>query len=276
MSHHLPELPSETWATIFEFLIQETVPKYILFISSRPHTFRWLNNGRGRSNSYTWTQVTHVCQYWRDCALAAPILWTYIDTYNVEVADIFLERSQSSPIKVSLRKRCPDLFVERLLPHTERLEWLSLDEPNCKSYAMKRLLSAPTPMLKTFRYTGPSMGVFRQPSFDMSRVQSLVLKGGDFPGWDWHRLDLKSDINMEEILRLLMANPQLRHGKIEANNPTLPRWEGGPQIVELKCLHRLNVICPDENQRQWTEDFTARLSVPGRISTPWSRVLSRP
>ena len=71
--------------------------------------------------------VTHVCRGWRDLFISSSSLWTQLDCTHVEKTRIYVERSKSSPLDISIRDE--DFFSDAFLltiPHLSRLRSLSL------------------------------------------------------------------------------------------------------------------------------------------------------
>ncbi|EIW57220.1 uncharacterized protein TRAVEDRAFT_72384 [Trametes versicolor FP-101664 SS1] len=47
-------------------------------------------------------RITHVCRYWRDVALHSPALWSHIALMHPAAVEVFLARSQTLPLRISV------------------------------------------------------------------------------------------------------------------------------------------------------------------------------
>ena len=96
--------------------------------------------------------LTHVCRTWREAFISRSSLWTDFDRLDGEKARVYLERSGSSPINLSLDLNkgislCDPLF--QIIPHaTGRLESLLIKGMPEKIPAVTPYLSRPAPLLR--------------------------------------------------------------------------------------------------------------------------------
>lgn len=75
--------------------------------------------------------LTHVCRGWREWLIADPSLWTYLDCTNVDKTRIYIERSKSSGLEVSLSRDEDTVYLEDafrlVIPHIGRLQSLTVN-----------------------------------------------------------------------------------------------------------------------------------------------------
>lgn len=151
---------------------------------------------------YEWVRVTHVCRYWRDVALQAPLLWSHIIlTKNIECINAFLARSQQAPLTVVQPRVRGGCFIESILPmacvrlvlaEMRRIRSLELYMKWWIFDDMAELLCRSAPALKYLKLSTPH-GLydsgFRKPviSFnhgDVVSLQKLTLGAYGFPWSD--------------------------------------------------------------------------------------------
>ncbi|KAL4242353.1 hypothetical protein ABKN59_011995 [Abortiporus biennis] len=104
------------------------------------------NGYTGRSD-WKWLVITHVCRWWRCLALQLAALWKDIRTSNLDCLKAYLERSQTSSIKVNILTprlrliRWDAEFVRLLLPHSDRIVSLSVTLNGCNTNAILHMFS---------------------------------------------------------------------------------------------------------------------------------------
>ena len=129
--------------------------------------------------------VTHVCRGWRELFISRPSLWTQLNCAHIEKTRTYIERSNSSPLDVYIRKhkgpRFPKDAFFLTIPHLSRLRSLSLFGPSddlvdiigqhlhCPAPSLEKLkisfIGAPSPIEGT---------IFKR---DLSSLRELRLSG---------------------------------------------------------------------------------------------------
>jgi len=75
--------------------------------------------------------MTHVCRGWRELLIARPSLWVRLDCTNTDETRVYIERSKSAPLELSLYDPVDAGYLEEafllVVPHIGRLKSLSLD-----------------------------------------------------------------------------------------------------------------------------------------------------
>ncbi|KAJ8515088.1 hypothetical protein ONZ45_g7460 [Pleurotus djamor] len=121
--------------------------------------------------------VSHVCQLWRDVALKTPQLWGYVSTTTkLELAELFIERSKSTPLYLLASPNREVVDVTTLmLRHSTRLKEIDLVyHPEYSSWLptlehletpiLERLIMASYPTFTTFKFAS---------KYDPSRMPTL-------------------------------------------------------------------------------------------------------
>ena len=71
---------------------------------------------------------THVCRRWRGILISCPSLWTRINLTNIDKTRTYIQRSQSSPLKLYLGSHNTTIDVFPLIiPHIHRLKSLTIN-----------------------------------------------------------------------------------------------------------------------------------------------------
>ena len=74
--------------------------------------------------------LTHVCRGWRDIFTSCPSLWARFDFKNVDKTRTYIQRSQSSPLRIHIGYRYQRVVDEAFLlitPHIFRIKSLTID-----------------------------------------------------------------------------------------------------------------------------------------------------
>ena len=72
--------------------------------------------------------LTHVCRSWRDTFIFRPSLWTQPDFKNIDKTRAYIQRSQSSPLKLCLGDdKAIDDAYHLIIPHLSRVKSLTVD-----------------------------------------------------------------------------------------------------------------------------------------------------
>ncbi|KAJ3540384.1 hypothetical protein NMY22_g4323 [Coprinellus aureogranulatus] len=109
-------LPHEILSTIFQ-----TTKSLLKYTYPQPR------------NRLTWVRVSHVCRYWREVALDAASLWSYLDfpRPDPEFTRLMLQRSKNAPLTVDHRGKVASFQQEAVRealsePHRLRSAYLSI------------------------------------------------------------------------------------------------------------------------------------------------------
>lgn len=117
------------------------------------------------------TALTHVCRRWRVTFTSRSLLWAKLDFMNVDKTRTYIQRSQSSPLEISLKSNRHESYlddaVSLIIPHIHRLKSVTvhtIDLPevfnqlNCPAPLLEKLeinLSLiPTPVLDNALFGG--------------------------------------------------------------------------------------------------------------------------
>ena len=96
--------------------------------------------------------LTHVCRGWRDVLIADPSLWTHLDCTNVEKTRVYIERSKSSHLEISLRKSENATYLEDafllVVPHIGRFGSLTIVGTEDLLQNLTQHISCSAPLLK--------------------------------------------------------------------------------------------------------------------------------
>ncbi|GJE94039.1 F-box protein [Phanerochaete sordida] len=144
---------------------------------------------------YTWIRATHVCRYWRDVALANPLLWSHIVLANrPDCIETLLERSQQVPLSVqSYTSPCaadaclaPARSLRLVLAHLPRIRTLTLAIKWWVFLDIADTLHAPAPALARLTLATPSGlpdAAYMQPELraPAGPLRHLALRAFAFP-----------------------------------------------------------------------------------------------
>ncbi|KZV69184.1 hypothetical protein PENSPDRAFT_753624 [Peniophora sp. CONT] len=88
-----------TKASALDAILEQRLPPEIL-----SRVFEMVHDDCSDAGSLGWLTVSHVCTYWRDCALRCQKLWATINSKVLSrgLLDVFLERSGAVPLIVSM------------------------------------------------------------------------------------------------------------------------------------------------------------------------------
>jgi len=174
-------------------------------------------------------------------------LWTNLDCANLEKTRVYLERSKSSPIHLSLyRHGCLDPFIE-IIPHTiERLKSLGFDPMAGGLQRITAHLSRPTPLLEELTINGGNDLVLPPTLFngDLSSLRRLHLEyvRTELPWRNMANLTSfllvhTSPISVGQVLDFFESAPHLREVTLYFPTPTTGDRHG--RLVPLACLKRM-------------------------------------
>ncbi|KAJ6606191.1 hypothetical protein DFH09DRAFT_1269246 [Mycena vulgaris] len=131
-----------------------------------------------------------VCRYWRDVIVASPKLWSIISvgrtryTFSTkyhELASLFLDRSATQPLCISIRNPADTRLVELLARHVDRWQTLRLSTTSMSFYTSLGLDTLDLGMLEKLEITGantiaPSDADSVTISRNAPKLRDVVLK----------------------------------------------------------------------------------------------------
>ena len=96
--------------------------------------------------------MTHVCRGWRDTLTRCSLLWTSLNCVDSNKTRVYIERSRSSPLEVSLYEYkipCYNMgaFL-RVVPHIDRVDSLTIEGGGFALQNLATYFSRPIPLLK--------------------------------------------------------------------------------------------------------------------------------
>ena len=129
--------------------------------------------------------LTHVCRGWRGLFIADPSLWTRLDCRDVDKTRVYIQRSKSSGLNISLRRSEGRAFLENpflwVSPHIGRLKFLSIVGTEDTLRNIAQHISRPTPLLRglTIDLTCGPAPILNSTLFngDLSSLHTLTLSG---------------------------------------------------------------------------------------------------
>ena len=203
--------------------------------------------------------LTHVCHGWRELLVAHPLLWTRMDCANIDKTRVYIERSKSSPLEISLSffKRGKATYLEDafhlVVPHISRLKYFSITGKKNLLENITPHLSCSIPLLR-----GLSIDLFGYPattlqgtlfSGDLSSLRTLSLTGV-ITHLPWDNLSElttltlsrvpKDKISVTQLLDFFVNAHRLRNIKICHSIPSSSNASPG-RVVSLPCLENLTI-----------------------------------
>jgi hypothetical protein len=107
--------------------------------------------------------ISHVCWLWRRITCDASYLWRIVPNQNLQLACLFLKRSKSCSVDVTLPIRAPvsQLYMKNILDHLGRVRHLRVDFTERQWHTQPQWLLAAicacqAPLLKTLHYSNLS------------------------------------------------------------------------------------------------------------------------
>lgn len=202
--------------------------------------------------------LTHVCGRWRDIFIADSPLWTHLDCTSVEKTSVFIERSKSSPLKVSLgrRDKVSQFKTEAfrlVIPHISRINSLRIIGGQSFSPYLARHLFVPLPLLRDLKIDLDSDSAITLDdklfNGDPSSLRTLSLSGvvPPSPWWNLSKLNTfvlrsfpGSEISITQLLDFFANSPLL--GKVELRY--LPDSSNAPpgRVLSLPRLESLTIV----------------------------------
>ena len=211
--------------------------------------------------------LTHVCRAWKEIFASHSPLWTHFDCVGKSKTRLYLERSKSSPINLSLVRVPPSRFRDSLppcdpffqiVPHAiERLKSLSVKAIPRIVQTVITSLSRPAPLLEEImiavcrEYKPGGDPVLASPLFDgaLPLLRKLHLESvrTELPWRDMINLTsfklVHTSVSIGQLLDFFQSAPSLREVELLSATPT--SGVQNQQLVSLGCLERM-VIEGDE------------------------------
>jgi len=199
--------------------------------------------------------MTHVCHGWRELLIARPSLWTRVNCTNVDKTQVYIERSKSSPLKLSLYNHgsmaCLKAALALVIPHISRLKSLTLNEVEDWDIlrSLTPYLSRPIPLLSKLMI---SLGCDPTPDldtmlFNLSSLCSLSLSGviTHLPWKNLSKLttfelfdDPRGGVFIAQLLDLFEEAHHLRDIRLYRSIPTMSNAPPG-RVVSIPHLKKL-------------------------------------
>ena len=185
--------------------------------------------------------------------MTCPFLWAYLDCMDEDKTYIYLERSKSSPISLSLDSdylALPDPFFEFIPGITGRLKSLDIDLEPDDLQLISVHLSHRAPLLEVLSIRSSGDAVFPSAFFsgDLSSLRKLHL-GYICTKLPWRNMvnltsfTLKhhSPISVRQFLHFFESAPHLQEVDILSTTP-IPdaRTSRGGRLVPLACLQKMD------------------------------------
>ena len=125
--------------------------------------------------------LTHVCRAWRGVLVSCPSLWTNLGCMDLDKTRVYLDRSKSSPISLSLtegRLHSPYPFFEFIPGVTGRLKSLKINVMKKYLGHISSYLSRPAPLLERLSINAGRNPVLPPDIFngDLSSLRELHLE----------------------------------------------------------------------------------------------------
>ena len=92
--------------------------------------------------------MTHVCRRWREVLIAHSSLWVCLDCTNIDKTRVYIERSKSSPLELSLSTTYREDAFLLVVLHISRLDSLNINGDANLLQNLAPHLSCPTPLLR--------------------------------------------------------------------------------------------------------------------------------
>ncbi|KAG8931213.1 hypothetical protein FRC00_000845 [Tulasnella sp. 408] len=222
-----------------------------------------------RKDRFVWrlTTLRGVSWSWRDLIGRTPSFWAHLSSEDhTDFISEALERSSQTPIHlkhIGKFRDGPDvLFLDKVLPHVHRWEFVAIHQPNLNVAGKYFSISAPN--IKTLLLSSLGNGTYEAGAVgslfgaDLANLEVLRV---DFCGLDWRGvcctrlriLDIERELScdMGAILHILASNPRLeilRLHDITFHRDSQP--DSIPAPIPLDHLTQLTLI----HVEQGTED----------------------
>ena len=204
--------------------------------------------------------LSHVCRAWREMLVSRASLWTDFRCMDAEKTRVYLERSKSSPITLSLQRTLGffpgDPFFQITPYLTSRLSNLSVATTPNHLQDITNNFIYPAPLLEALTIDG---SFFRQ---DSNPVLTTALFGGDLSSLrEFHLRSVRTElswrnmnnltsfslfhvahppsISVEHILDFFESAPHLREVELLSAAPTVHAQNG--RLLSLSQLKTLSI-----------------------------------
>jgi len=126
--------------------------------------------------------MTHVCRSWRELLITRPSLWVRLHCENVDRTRVYIERSKSAPLKLSLYDGgdvgCLEDPFLLVVPHIKRIKSLAINAGLNLLHNLTPLLFRPAPLLsELIIHCGGHVLDTRLFNGDLPSLCSLSLSG---------------------------------------------------------------------------------------------------
>ena len=201
--------------------------------------------------------LTHVCRGWRELLIARSSLWACLDCMNFDKTRVYIERSKSSPLELSLYKRGASTYLEDafhlVIPQINRLRSLRIIGRREILTNITPHISNPIPHLRelTVDLTSTPASVLEGtlPSGDLPSLCSLTLAGvvTNLPWKNLSKLTTfklscvpEGKISITQLLNFFMNARQLTDIDLHRSIP--PSSDAPPgRVVSLPCLKNFTI-----------------------------------
>lgn len=260
----------------------------------------------------TWSQksalshilhICAICRYWRQICFQTPALWSQIDIYDVEMAELSLHRCTTGPLDICARScrvfsmsaaQFESELNRLMLPHRHRIRSVEISSDHLEQAVpiLLSFLAAPVPLLRSVKLHRPYWPGREQPkpgswtpvpgtnihSLDLSYVhlpldsdayQNMVQLSLRSIMQDPHRLE------DQVFAKILQRSPGLKILELEFSGPALPRLASVDDIsrpmkvMQLRDLERVSITDTPSNLAYTISHF----SIPGSAHTSLSIVV---
>ena len=202
--------------------------------------------------------LTHVCRTWREMFISRSSLWTGLDCVGKARTCVYLERSKSLPINISLQIPHPlpssHPFFETIPCAIGRLKTLSVRAAPPELQSITTHLSRPAPLLEKLSIRNgcyhESHPVLTPALFngDLSLLRTLKLESvlTELP---WRNMDnltsfelwwmSRGGVTVKQLLDFFESTPRLC--KVGLYSATATSGAQNGRLVSLACLKRMEV-----------------------------------
>ena len=205
--------------------------------------------------------LTHVCQAWREVFTSRSSLWTNLHCKNSDKTRVYLERSNSSPINISLDAVCElspvDPFFQVIPRAIGRLTSLFVCISSTRLRDITPHLSRPAPLLQKLSVFVACPADDGEPALpstlfdgDLSSLRKLRLMfiHTELPWRNMVNLTsfslahtTRGNVTVGQLLDFLESAPQLREVYLYLPISTSGAQDG--RLVSLACLKTMEVAC---------------------------------
>ena len=205
--------------------------------------------------------LTHTCRTWREIFISRASLWTDFDCEDTDKTRVYLERSKTSPISVSLERveglSPRDPFLELVPNAISRFKSLTISVPPENLQDFTDHLFSPAPLLETFK-----IEVKCEPGLQHHPLITPALFDGDFSSLrvlclrsvrtelPWRNMaNLTSfildnmppgEVSVGQFLDFFESAPRLREIQLISATTTSGAQDG--RLVSLACLTKLSIL----------------------------------